>query len=1030
MLKLRAGMRKKRAWFTIISLAILLLGGLLFSLDTQAPAVADAVIPVTGQNYQVCNEQAQYLTSPWTYHALASGRQAYTVAQYQALPGYGTTLPPLPSYIAGESPSTTAAVIYAPGSDTDVAAFSFPQTPILYFFEGGSYGLLALQSVSGDQFIGGSAPGFPEPAFHDGGTDGGITAQNDSFGFSGGSSALAAAAAAGTTTLTTTAAIPGNIAFATIGGNTYEIAGHSGTTITLSSGLLGTAAAGTPVFANDQPPVAFLSASAAQGATSVSLGASSIPLVPWGQISIGADSYTPTTVSGGKGGYSLALSGGLDSAGNTQTPVYYGGFAGGVTVQYLDISDDLHTTTATIYTGSGWTVENNDIHDSYGTPGQGIAISGGDESTFAYNCFAKMGDYAFNISGTNDKVEYNEIYESNYKPDPGCGCSGAGKWWGTLNADIIGNAFINDGYGGGAAVWLDNGNSGTLISGNYFSMTYGSSIVSETGFNVNIAGNLFVNGGWGNGTGACGSNCDGAVNLNSTGGFNVPGSRYENQVSVTGNQFINDWMGVDIWQAGARTCANSGEGGPGNGTDAAYCSGGFPTTDTTAAGGQYYFSHIGDGNHNGTTHLALDAAVGSSTILVQGPEAINDQIGFSDPPSTSTSDKASTATFGGAGVISANTSGFPSSGQLRVGTSAAWSDGGGSWTGAILSYTGTTASGFTGVSLVRGTGTLSGPILGVQPYKVTAETCYANDCAVNVTPAIHNSVTAGTSVTNAGTCQLYATSTALPSGPLAPDGVSYWDGCQWEARNISVTGNTFDVQPSVISGSAPLSGGTTAQCTAANSCGTNFMAFQDSGEAPFDSQIGANAMMSSSSFAGCPSWDSGCRSNPLVNLNALSRPPNAPASSGEAPGNNVWADNAYSGPWSWNAYLYGSCDPLPTDGLTGASVPAGGCEDSFATWQSTWQQDASSTSDPAATGPISTPTPVPSAGSSAPTPSAPASSPAPAALNNHRANLVKHCAALSNSRPRRQRNRERGREHADRVRLGHAAANVPARPDA
>jgi hypothetical protein len=961
MLKIHTG--KRLFWLGYVSLAAIIIGGLLFGINVHAPASADAISinPVTGQDYQICDEPGEYLTSPWTYDSLASGSRGYTVAQYEALPGYGTTLPPLPSYIADEKSSTKAATIYAPGSTVNLSAYMLPETPILSFFEGGSYGQLALQSVNGDEFIGGSANGFSEPAFNDGGNSGGITAQNDTFGFSGGSSMLAATAAAGTTTITTTMAIPGSIGYATIGGSTYQIASNSGTTITLGSGLHATAQAGTPVFANDQPPIAFLSASASQGATTVSLDNSSVPLVPWGQIAIGGDTYTPKTVSGRQGRYSLTLSGGLDAAATTATPVYYGASAGGVTVQYLNISDDLHATTATIYTGSGWTVDNNDIHDSYGTPGQGIAVSGGNESTFAYNCFAKMGDYAFNISGTDDKVDYNEIYESNYKPDPGCGCSGGGKWWGTLNADIVGNAFINDGYAGGAAVWLDNGNSGTLIQANYFSGTYGSSVVSETGFDVNITGNLFVNGGWGNGTGACGANCDGAVNLNSTGGFNVPGSRYEDQVSVQGNQFINNWMGVDIWQAGARTCENSGEGGAANDTDAAYCSGGFPNTDMTAADGQYYFSHIGDSNHGGTTVLAQDATAGSSTLLVQGPEAIDDQIGFSNPPSATTNDTTDTTSFSGSGVISANTSGFPSSGQLRVGTSAAWTDGGGSWTGAVLSYTGTTAGSFTGVSLVRGTGTLSGPILGVQPYKVTAETCYANDCAVTVTPAVSSSVTAGTSVTNAGTCQLFATSTALPSGPLAPDGISYWDGCQWEARDIAVTGNTFVVQPSVISGSAPLAGGADAQCTAANNCGTNFMAFQDSGEAPFDSQIGANAMMSSSSFSGCPTWDSSCSSNPLVNINALLSPPNAPANSGETPDNNVWDDNAYSGPWSWNAYLFGNCGPLPTDSLTGASVPSDGCQDNFGTWQSTWQQDVSSTFDSVSTNPISIPTPTPTA---------------------------------------------------------------------
>ena len=171
----------------------------------------------------------------------------------------------------------------------------------------------------------------------------------------------------------------------------------------------------------------------------------------------------------------------------------------------------------------------------------------------------------------------------------------------------------------------------------------------------------------------------------------------------------------------------------------------------------------------------------------------------------------------GSGTIKARTAGFPSSGELRVGTSAAWADGGGSYTGAILSYTGTTSTSFTGVSLVRGSGTLAGPIREVQPYKVTAERCYANDCALTVSPPLATPEAAGTEVSNAGTCQLYATSSALPSGPLAPDGTSYWDGCQWEAKDISVTGNDFQFDPSVIASSAPLvGGGKTTACTAAN----------------------------------------------------------------------------------------------------------------------------------------------------------------------------------------------------------------------
>ena len=552
-----------------------------------------------------------------------------------------------------------------------------------------------------------------------------------------------------------------------------------------------------------------------------------------------------------------------------------------------------------------------------------------------------MGDYGVNLFGSNGSFDYNEIYESNYRADP-CGCAGGGKWWGTLNDDIVDNAFVDDSSAGGTPVWLDNGNSGTLISGNYFYMSYGSAIDSETGFDLHVTGNLFLDGGWGKGSGGCGSNCDGAVGLNSSGGFSVPGSRYENQVLIAGNQFVDDWQGLGIWQAGSRSCENSGESWP---NDAAYCSGGYPNSASTASGGQYYFSHEGDSAHGMASSLAEPATAGSSTILVAGTEAIDDQIGFGNPISTRTADHTDVANLTGSGTIMAKTTGFPSSGELRVGTSAAWANGGGSYTGAILSYRGTTSTSFTGVSLVRGSGTLAGTIREVQPYKVTAEKCYATDCALTFSPRLATPEAAGTEVSNAGTCQLYATSTALPSGPLAPDGTSYWDGCQWEAKDISVTGNVFRFQPSVIASSAPLvGGGKTTACTAANACGTNFMAYQVGGEAPFDTQGSANAMMSSSSFTVCPSWDAGCTTDPLSNLNAVSNPPAAPRDSRQAPDNNVWSDNVYSGPWGWYAYLYGTCDPVPTDPATSKGLPSGACGIlGFSTWKSDWQQDTSST---------------------------------------------------------------------------------------
>ena len=901
----------------------------------------------SGQNYQICAKQ-QDLTSPWTYDALAKGSRAYTVAQYEALSGYGTTLPPLPSYISQESPQTEAAVIHAPGSSVTVPAYQLPESPVLQFFEGGAYGRISFQAVTGDEFIGGAAPGYGEPAFNDGGHALGISSANDSFDFSGDTSTLTSAVKPGATKITTHTALRGYTSDLTFAdGSTYTIASSSGVSVTLATKVKRAEAAGGQVWASSQAPIASVASPANQGAVSVTLTSSAVPLLPNGSIAIGVNNYRVVAVSGNQAEYTVRVAG-LDTAVREGTPVYYDGLAGDVTVEYLNISHDLHVTDGTIYAGSGWTIEHNDIHDSYGAPGQGVAISGADRSVIKYNCFAKMGTYAMNVSGTNIVFDYNEVYDTSYAKDPGCGCSGGGKWWGTLNADIVGNAFVDDGPGGSITVWLDNGNAGTLISDNYFYKTYAAAIADETGYNLSVTRNLFVDDGWGSGEGGCGSNCSGAVDLNSSGGAYVPGSRFENSVSVSDNQFINDWMGIDIWQSGARSCENSGEGNP-NGTDAPYCSGGFPNTMMTTS---YYFSHTGDtAVGGGTTTLAQPAVAGATSLLVQGAEAIDDQVGFSDPAMTTTGYRERVRLGAKPVSISAATAGFPASGQLRVATSNAWSDGGESYTGAILAYTGKTKSSFVGVTLVRGSGTITGLVQEVQPYRVTAEKCYANDCLLTIAPPLRNAEAAGATIMNSGTCQLYATSAALPSGPIAPDGVSYWDGCQWEARDIAVTGNTFVFQPSVIASSAPLVGGNTTSCSAShrNGCGTNFMAFQVAGESPFDVQTAANAMMSRTGLSDCPSWDAGCTSNPLSDINGPPAPPLAPAHNGERPYDDVWSHNSYSGPWGWTTYLYGTCSPLPSDPTTGRSMPASACTPDFAQWRSIWQQDAGSSYRPSLT---------------------------------------------------------------------------------
>ena len=930
----------------------------------------------------------EYLTSPYTYHELASGSRTYTVAQYEAMINSGARLPPLPAYIDEEAPSAEAAEIFAPGSTVNLPGYLSPVSPVLYFFEGGTYQNLNLSSVSGDEFIGGSAPGYPEPIFNDGGeTSGGgsINQENNSYGFtSGGSSVLATTVAAHATKISVTSPLSQYVKYLNFSdGTMYDVASvsASGTTITLQQPVAGVEAAGSEVWANSSAPIAEVSVAAGKSATSVTLTSSSVPIIRWGSYVIGADSYQVNSVSGKQSAYTIGFAkGGLDAGVAARVPVYYGGDAGGVVVSYLDITHDIHYGAgAVIDTGAGWTITHNNIHDGYsdGTnipkatgghmastsgSGDGNGIFGGDESTIEYNCLSRMGNNA--VDGwfdSNQKFDYNEIYESSYQNDPGCGCSAAAKWWGSLNTDIVGNAFIDDGLAGTSDIWLDNGNAGTNISGNYFEKAYANAIEDETGFNISIEDNIFADGGWGSGSGCGNANCVGAVNINSSGGDDIPLSRYNNSVIVSDNQFLDNWGGVDIWESGMRNCESSGEGYP---VDAAYCSGGFPTTATAAAGGKYFFSHQTDSRHGGTTTLAQPVAASGTTVMLQGDiatgqpaaAAVNDQIGFSDPVGTTTVSKADVSTFRGSGVIPvASISGFPPSGQLRGGTSAAGSDGGGGFTGAVLAYASTSDQPqvcggsdrtpcFAGVSLVRGAGTLAGPITQVQPYKVVSETCTANDCALTVSPPVTRAEPVGAKVTSSGTCPLFATSVASPTSPLAPDGESYFDGCQWNVAHISITGNDFRFDPAVIAAGTTVTGKAGTSCTAqhAGGCGTNFMAYQPTGQSPWSDSTSGNAMMSHSPIAGCPVWDAGCRNSPLVNINALSSAPNASARNDEPPWNDVWSGNTYSGPWRWNVYNYGPCNRLPRDPATGRSMPRDACSVDFVNWQGYWQQDLNS----------------------------------------------------------------------------------------
>ena len=451
--------------------------------------------------------------------------------------------------------------------------------------------------------------------------------------------------------------------------------------------------------------------------------------------------------------------------------------------------------------------------------------------------------------------------------------------------------------------------------------------------------------------------------MNDSGGWDIPGSRYNNEVLIEGNTFYNAQQAVNIWGASGRSCLNSGEAV--DGESSPYCSGGSPQL-LDLAPTQQYFSHYRDSTVGAAVRVAGNETCSlsspCSTVTLSGAVTVDNWVGFAgqapdtcagspsscggyanDPVLTSTTSTVDVSTFTGTqGLTVPSTAGFPAAGQLIVNTSC------GSLymaTGAVLSYTGTTATSFTDVKLVSGCGTLTGAVEAVQPYHVTAVSCPGGNCTNNtvatVSPSITTDLTANASVFSTGTCPYYDTATATPSSPTAPDGTSYYDGCMWEDRNISVTDNTFDVSPSQLTSTPEPEGASGAwACTtgAGGNCAQDAMGYKYPGgdAAPYNNVTLSNAMMSASSL-----------SAPYDNLNASGSPVATGANgdvspNGEAPYNDLWSANTYIGDWTFQAYTQAAACPVSWTGSTLTWTGGGGnaCSGlSLSQWQTIWHQD-------------------------------------------------------------------------------------------
>jgi parallel beta-helix repeat protein len=256
--------------------------------------------------------------------------------------------------------------------------------------------------------------------------------------------------------------------------------------------------------------------------------------------------------------------------GRQENSYAFGGHASHVTIRFLTVQnfgaagDNNNEGVVNHDSAEGWTVDSSTVQRNAGA---GVMIGSGGH--VLGNCLRDNGQYGFNAyhaDGVKDIVlDGNEITGNNTdnweRRQPGCGCTGGGKFWSTSGATVTGN-YVHDNKGVG--LWADNNNAGFLFKGNYVSGNDAEGIMYETSYNAAILDNTFVRNALVKGP----TNPKfpaAAVYLSESGSDPRVAGPYGNEFRVSGNQFIDNWSGVVAWEnadrfAGSPANTSTGEG--------------------------------------------------------------------------------------------------------------------------------------------------------------------------------------------------------------------------------------------------------------------------------------------------------------------------------------------------------------------------------------------------------------------------------------------------------------------------------------
>jgi hypothetical protein len=230
----------------------------------------------------------------------------------------------------------------------------------------------------------------------------------------------------------------------------------------------------------------------------------------------------------------------------------FAGQARNVTVSHLTIrdfgraGDNNNQGVVNHDAARGWRIHHNTVR---GVAGAAVFI--GDRNKVVSNCLTHNGQYGFSAyhqHGVHHVVlRHHEISFNNTddweRRQPGCGCSGGGKFWETRDAKVVNN-WVHDNFGPG--IWADTNNTGFLIDGNLFSDNDDEGLFYEISYNARITHNTFVRNSWVKGK----KNDDftGAIYLSESGSDLRAGHAYGRRFVVAHNRFVNNWAGIIAWE--------------------------------------------------------------------------------------------------------------------------------------------------------------------------------------------------------------------------------------------------------------------------------------------------------------------------------------------------------------------------------------------------------------------------------------------------------------------------------------------------